>query len=164
MLDTNALFWAIEAPDRLEPTTRRKLDAPETTIYATLASAQEMAMKLCAGKWPEAVGLLTHFEAAVERANFNLLSPVAADYLNMTRLPDVAGHRDPMDRLIIAMAMARDLVLVSSDANAVNYAVAWLPAGDGMARTGARGKGRIMPVAPLTPIAVAADGALGEDR
>lgn len=156
LLDTHALFWAITDPERLDADPRSALEDPNNEVHATLASAQEIAMKIAAGKWPEAMVLLLDFDRlVVDTAGFVLLTPTATDYLNMTRLPDVDGHRDPMDRLIIAMAIARDLVLVSSDGNAPNYPVTWIPAGSGNGAASARKKGRIMPVEPLTPIPLA---------
>ena len=153
LLDTHALFWAIEDPDCLDANTQAALEDPANTVYATLASAQELAMKISANKWPEAKDLLVNFEhLVVEEAGFNLLAPTAVDYLNMTRLPDVDGHRDPLDRLIIAMAIARRLILVSSDDNAPNYPVEWITAGSNDGPSAPRQRDRIMPVEPLTPI------------
>ena len=135
LLDTHALFWAIFEPDNLAADTRLALEDPDNTVYATLASAQEIAMKISANKWPEAKELLLDFERlVVEEAGFILLAPTAVDYLNMTRLPDVEGHRDPLDRLIFAMAIGRQLILVSGDDNASNYPVEWLSAGQGGGR------------------------------
>ena len=154
LLDTHALFWAIEDPDRLDANARAALEDPANTVYATLASAQELAMKISANKWPEAKELLVNFERlVVTESGFILLAPTAVDYLNMTRLPDVDGHRDPLDRLIIAMAIARRLILVSSDNNAPNYPVEWITAGSGGSPT-PRQEDRIMPVEPLTPIPI----------
>lgn len=155
LLDTHALFWAIYEPDSLAADTRAALEDPGNIVYATLASAQEIAMKISANKWPEAKDLLLDFERlVVEEAGLTLLAPTAVDYLNMTRLPDVDGHRDPLDRLIFAMAIARRLVLVSSDNNAANYPVEWVSAGQGSSQTNPCQRTRIMPVEPLTPIPI----------
>ncbi len=112
-------------------------------------------MKIAAGKWPEAKALLLGFERLVADAGFGLLTPVAADYLNMTRLPDVPGHRDPLDKLIIAMALARDLVLISSDSIATNYPVTILLAGRARPPSTSRTRERIIPVEPLVAIEMA---------
>ncbi|MDE1150727.1 MAG: type II toxin-antitoxin system VapC family toxin [Azospirillaceae bacterium] len=152
LLDTHALFWAVVEPENLAADTRSD---PANQVFATLASAQELAMKLSANQWPEAKSLLQDFERlVVDEAGFILLAPTAVDYLNMTRLPTVAGHKDPMDRLIIAMAIARGLTLVSSDNNTPNYAVEWITAGQGSGTGAPRLKDRIIPVEPLTFIDV----------
>ena len=153
LLDTNALFWSVQQPERLDGEVRSLIIDPANDVFATLASAHEIATKIAARKWPEAIGLLTGFEIIVADAGFGLISPIATDYLNMTRLPDIEGHRDPLDRLIIAMAMARELVLVSSDAMAESYAVAWMRAGRGTGRA-RRAQNRIMPEQPLIPISL----------
>jgi PIN domain nuclease of toxin-antitoxin system len=149
------LFWAIEKPVLLECNVRKVLNNPRNRVFATLASAQEIAMKIAAGKWPEAKALLLGFERLVADAGFGLLTPVAADYLNMTRLPDVPGHRDPLDKLIIAMALARDLVLISSDSIATNYPVTILLAGRARPPSTSRTRERIIPVEPLVAIEMA---------
>jgi len=110
-------------------------------------------MKISANKWPEATSLLMNFELlVVEKSGFALLAPTAIDYLNMTRLPDVQGHNDPLDRLIIAMAIACGLILVSSDNNAPNYPVNWITAGTSAGSYAPRQKTRVMPAEPLTAI------------
>lgn len=51
----------------------------------------------------------------------SLLAIDLDDVLKATALP--ALHRDPFDRMIIAQALRRDLVLVSSDALFADYGV-----------------------------------------
>jgi PIN domain nuclease of toxin-antitoxin system len=153
LLDTHALFWAIIEPDNLAAGARAILEDPSNAVFATLASAQEIAMKISANKWPEARDLLAGFQRlVVDEAGFNLVAPTAADYLNMTRLPDVDGHRDPLDRLIIAMAIARGLILVSSDDSAQAYPVQRIAAGRRTGPARPRSRTRIMPAEPLLPI------------
>ncbi|WP_207457193.1 type II toxin-antitoxin system VapC family toxin [Azospirillum sp. SYSU D00513] len=121
LLDTQALFWALYAPQHLRPAAKGALEDPDNEIYATLVSAQEIAMKIASGRWEDALDLLENFDARVTGAGFGLIVQEAADYSNVLHLPIVAGHRDPMDRLIIAQAMARRMILVSADQYAATY-------------------------------------------
>ena len=118
LLDTQALFWVIYSPEHISAAAWAAINNPANTIYATLASVQEIAMKIGAGKWPAALDLLENFEERVRHARCGVIAPQAADYANTLHLTKVAGHRDPMDRLIIAMALARRMVLVSADHHA----------------------------------------------
>lgn len=121
LLDTQALFWALYATENLSPPAAAALVDPDNLVYATLVSAQEIAMKIGAGKWRAALDLLENFEQRVADSGFGLIAPEAADYANTLHLPEVPGHKDPMDRLIIAQAMARRMVLVSADQYAPLY-------------------------------------------
>jgi PIN domain nuclease of toxin-antitoxin system len=121
LLDTQALFWVIYSPEHVSAAAWAAINSPTNTIYATLASAQEIAMKIGAGKWPAALDLLENFEERVRHARYGVIAPQAADYANTLHLTKVPGHRDPMDRLIIAMALARRMVLVSADHHAPSY-------------------------------------------
>jgi len=121
LLDTQALFWVLYSPCHVSQVAWAAITNPTNTIYATLASAQEIAMKIGAGKWPTALDLLENFEERIRQADYGVIAPQAADYANTLHLMKVPGHRDPMDRLIIAMALARKMVLVSADHYAPTY-------------------------------------------
>jgi PIN domain nuclease of toxin-antitoxin system len=121
LLDTQALFWVIYSPHHVSQVAWAAITNPANAIYATLASAQEIAMKIGAGKWPAALDLLENFEERIKQADYGIIAPQAADYANTLHLTKVSGHRDPMDRLIIAMALARKMMLVSADHHAPTY-------------------------------------------
>lgn len=151
LLDTHALYWAIYKPHLLTAEAARALADRGNPVSTTLTSAQEIALKLGAGKWPDALDLLLHFDAHVAAADYSLIAPTALDYANALRLPDIPGHRDPFDRFIIAQAMARGMTLVTSDPYAPRYGVPVVVAGRAERSTEARG-GRIVPEGRLTPI------------
>lgn len=151
LLDTHALFWAIYESPALSEAASDTLADSSNTVFSTSASAQEIALKLGAGKWRASLDLLLHFDARVASAGFRLIVPTALDYANALRLPDVPGHRDPFDRFIIAQAMARGMTLVTSDPYAPCYGVPVVAAGRAGRSTEARG-GRVVPEERLTPI------------
>lgn len=156
LLDTHALFWALYKPELLSEAAALAITAPGTATWATGASAQEIALKLAAGKWRAALDLLLHFEERLTAAGFGYLAPTAADYANLLRLPEVLDHRDPFDRLVIAQALARGMTLVTSDPYAALYGVPVIVAGRGERPDEARG-GRVVPAQALTPIALPKD-------
>lgn len=151
LLDTHALFWAIYDAASLSSEAAQALADPANGVYATLASAQEISLKLAVGKWPAALDLLMHFDARLDDAGFGLIVPAADDYANVLRLPDLPDHRDPFDRLIVAQALARGMALVSSDPFAPLYGGAVVSAGRGERPSDPRG-GRLVPIQPLTPL------------
>lgn len=151
LLDTHALFWAIYKPERLSSAAVQALAEPANMAWATLASAQEIALKLAVGKWEAALDLLLHFDAHVEAAGFGLIVPTAVDYANLLCLPEVQDHRDPFDRLLVAQAQARGMTLVSSDLFAPRYGMPTVTAGRGERPNDPRG-GRLVTVQPLAPI------------
>jgi len=153
LLDTHAIFWAMYDPESLSVHAVAALNDSANEVYVTPVSAQEIAMKLSVGKWPEAEDLLRNFEQRVREAGYGLIQPVALDYLNAARLPNIPGHSDPFDRLIIAQAMARGMVLISSDGYIGSYGVPSIHAGSAQrAKAKMTRTARIIPVETLDPI------------
>lgn len=54
--------------------------------------------------------------------NLQIIDPTADEMIDSVALPD--HHKDPFDRLLIAQALRRDMLLVTRDANVQQYAVA----------------------------------------
>jgi PIN domain nuclease of toxin-antitoxin system len=162
LLDTHALFWSIYDTDSLSAEAAAALADPANTVWATMTSAQEIATKISVGRWSAALDLLLNFEQRLEDSGYSLLAPVGADYANQLMLPDLPGHRDLYDKLIIAQAHARGITLVSSDRNAVRYDVAVLYAGRAPHTAEPRAE-RLVPVQALTPIALPVASPPGED-
>lgn len=151
LLDTHTLFWAIHESSALSEAASDALADSANRVFATLSSAQEIALKLSVGKWRDSLDLLLRFEVRVASVGFGLIVPTALDYANTLYLRDVPGHRDPFDRFIIAQAMARGMTLVTSDPYAPRYGVPVIVAGRAERSTEARG-GRVVPEGRLTPI------------
>lgn len=151
LLDTHALFWSIYDVASLSEEAVSALGDPANVVWATLTSAQEIAMKIGVGRWPDALDLLLNFDRRLEQSGYSLIAPLAVDYANQLMLPDVAEHRDPFDKLIIAQALARGMVLVTSDSHADQYGVEILYAGRAPRAADPRGP-RLVPAQALTPI------------
>jgi PIN domain nuclease of toxin-antitoxin system len=120
LIDTHVLIWLDQKPERLSDHILGVLRDPQHNVYCSVASLWEIAIKLNLGKL-EAPG---PFPEMLERYEFEEL-PVTAQDAEATRaLP--LHHRDPFDRMLIAQAMARNLVLVSGDRQMLAYEVAIL--------------------------------------
>jgi PIN domain nuclease of toxin-antitoxin system len=153
LLDTHALFWSIYDVASLSEQATAALVDPANTVWATLTSAQEISLKIGVGRWSDALDLLLNFDERLRESYYSLVAPVAADYANPLMLPDLADHRDPFDRLIIAQALARGMWLVTSDGHAADYGVPTLHAGRSARGADPRGP-RLVPVQTLSPIAL----------
>lgn len=113
LLDTHALIWHAFQDGRLPQTVRESIAQPEEVVFVSAASAWEIATKARRGALP-AGALATDFVAVVRQAGFRVLAIGAQDAQDAGGLPE--HHRDPFDRMLIAQARRRGLVLVSNEA------------------------------------------------
>jgi len=118
LLDTHALLWVLSAPAKLPVTIRAALEDPTNIVFASAASAWEMAIKQARGKLRYPAAELT---AALRRVSL-LELPVTVRHAEAAAgLPLL--HRDPFDRMLIAQAQAEGLGLVSRDPAVRQYQV-----------------------------------------
>jgi PIN domain nuclease of toxin-antitoxin system len=117
LLDTHVLLWWL-ADDPALARQARQLIAKEPEVFASAASAWEIAIKRALGKLEAPEDLATALDAG-----------------GIARLPiefghaAVAGalprhHDDPFDRMLVAQAHCEGLTLLTSDPRISSYAVA----------------------------------------
>lgn len=114
LLDTHAYAWAVTAPDRLSDPVRERLVDPDVEVLVPVVAVWEMAIKLRAGRWPEAATLLRRHDDLVRQLG-------ARSHLITAGDAALAGgleweHRDPFDRMLAAQALLAGATLVSRDA------------------------------------------------
>lgn len=111
LLDTHTVLWLIHDSKKLpEATKKAVLNADETTI--SIASLWEVAIKKSIGKLDVAESV-SDIEAKCFENNLAVLPISVAALEEIQKLPDV--HGDPFDRLLIATAIADDMILVTND-------------------------------------------------
>jgi len=116
LLDTHVLLWCLGAPHRLGRETRKKIEAPETVVFVSAASAWEIEVKRALGK----LKIPADLEEQLQEKRFTEL-PVRVRHVRELRsLPEL--HRDPFDRMLVAQAIAENLAIVTSDAKIKTYA------------------------------------------
>ena len=120
LLDTHALIWAVQSPERLGGHARAALSTDDAEVYASHVSLWEMAVKRRSGKLDEldrrAADWFDHF---VPRSGFRQL-PIAASHLGAVEdLPLL--HNDPFDRLLVTQARQGEMTLVSRDGLVSQY-------------------------------------------
>ena len=118
LLDTHALIWALSAPHKLPAGLRRAIQAAENDVYASLASAWEIAIKAALGKLEFDVRTLEQSLVAtgIQTLDINL-QHVAC----VAELPHI--HGDPFDRMLVAQAMCESMTLVTRDRALAKYGV-----------------------------------------
>jgi PIN domain nuclease of toxin-antitoxin system len=112
LIDTHTLLWFLDDDSRLASSIKQQIENAET-VLVSIASIWEIAIKMNIGK----LTLKTPFVSIQQ--NLNTLgidvTPVTfADTETYLSLP--LHHRDPFDRILVAQAINRNLVLVSRDA------------------------------------------------
>lgn len=116
LLDTQVLLWALAAPAHLPASARRLLSSGEASVFYSLASIWEIAIKRSLGK----LGFDAELIADSAEADGCACLPIRREHLGIVQgLP--WHHRDPFDRLLVAQSMAEPLMLLTSDALLLRY-------------------------------------------
>ena len=116
VLDTQAWLWWLHDPSRLSPRALRAIKQAEKTdgIRVSAISAWEVAVKSALGKLELSMDIDAWFGLASSYPNL-VVEPVSAgDAIASTRLPG-EFHRDPADRIIVAMSRRYGAALVTAD-------------------------------------------------
>ena len=121
LLDTHTLLWWLSGSPRLSPTARRAIEDTTNDVMVSAASSWEVATKHRLGKLPGSEELARDVRGAIAGQGFEALAITVHDAERAGRLP--GPHRDPFDRMLIAQALARELVVVSADTVFDRYGV-----------------------------------------
>ena len=117
LLDTHILLWWLTDDDRLPAPMRKAVAEPDLEVFVSAASAWEMAIKSALGKLVMPAGL----REVLQEEGFSELPVTVEDGLAAGELP--RHHEDPFDRMLIAQAARRDLLLLSVDRRFSEYKV-----------------------------------------
>jgi len=121
LLDTHALLWAFNEPDKLAPAARDGVADRDNRVLVSAIGIYELSLKHRLGKLDEAELLLSDLHAHLERYAFEVLPVGHRHALTAGALPFL--HRDPFDRLLVGQALVEDVVLVSNEALFDHYGV-----------------------------------------
>ncbi len=121
LLDTHALIWWLAGEEALSRRAREAIADEANSIAVSAASAMEVATKFRIGKLPGATLLAQDFEAIIAEQGFAQLA-ISVHHARLAGEMNIP-HKDPFDRLLIAQALAEDMVLVSNEALFDGFAV-----------------------------------------
>ena len=111
LLDTHAFLWWVTDSRRLSETAHRAISDAANEVLVSAASAWEITTKCRLGKLPGAEALVLDITGAIAGQNFTELPITVEETARAGALP--GPHRDPIDRMLIAQALAHNLVLIS---------------------------------------------------
>ncbi len=113
LLDTNIYLGLMLSPERLDPKATDHIRTAQCVCFSVLSLWEAMLLNR-KGKIRLDVSIAEldafSLEAGLERLE---LTPEIMSCCE--RLPEVKGHKDPFDRMLIASAMFHDLTVLTSD-------------------------------------------------
>lgn len=121
LLDTQCWIWMALTPDRFSDRARTVVEAVESELLLSAASAWEMAIKYAAGKLPLPQPPREYIEARLRRTRTAPLPITHLHAVHAGQLP--RHHRDPFDRVLIAQAQLEGLKLITADPQFRRYDV-----------------------------------------
>ena len=120
LLDTCALLWLGQGGGRLSQDALQRIDdAP--VVYVSAISGFEIGVKVAQGKLSLPSRPAEWLATIVEHHDLRELPVDLAAAVRATELPAI--HADPVDRILIATAEARNLPVVTRDAVFARYGV-----------------------------------------
>ncbi|WP_157271467.1 type II toxin-antitoxin system VapC family toxin [Azohydromonas aeria] len=118
LLDTHVALWAITDSPRLSSRARELIASPTTTVWVSVASVWEIAIKHSLGRGDMPV---SGRDAAryFRDSGYRLLAIEAEHAAAIEALP--AHHQDPFDRLLVAQALTEPMRLMTHDPMVARY-------------------------------------------
>jgi len=114
--DSNALLWWLDEDSRLAPDLIERF-REEPSILVSFASPWELWIKAAQGK----LRIPRDLEDQLTAGHFEVVPPTLGDARLAANLPPI--HKDPFDRMIVAQALNRGAVIVTSDRRLGEYGV-----------------------------------------
>lgn len=120
LLDTHALIWFSEDDPQLSQPARQAIENETNEVFLSIASFWEMAIKVSIGKLDLKKPLPNLMQSFLEY-DFHIQTIHFEHTLLISTMP--LHHRDPFDRMLIAQALAEDMILLSNEVIFDNYGV-----------------------------------------
>ena len=114
LLDTSSFLWFIYDERRLTSDAFALLEDSSNSIYLSLASIWEIAIKANLGRGLELREPFPEFiDYQLNATGFQVLNINISHLKRVADLPPI--HRDPFDRLLIAQSLAENLPMITND-------------------------------------------------
>lgn len=119
LLDTHAFIWLASEPDLLSKPVQTLIRRHPAALYLSSVSAWEVVLLEKRGRLKLPLAAEEYIDRAVSRHGLHDLPLQRYTAQAAVRLPDI--HNDPFDRILIAEAMERGMILVSKDRMLARY-------------------------------------------
>ena len=113
LLDTCALLWLVNGDARLSPRARQAIADPQATIFLSVLTAAELAIKAGKGRIQLPHPVEPWIRDAVRLHHLTLLPLDLGPAAAAGTLPWI--HSDPFDRILVATARQLSLTIITSD-------------------------------------------------
>ena len=122
LLDTHIWLWLLHDPSQLSQVAQAGIESEESQngLLVSAISVWEVAVKSSVGKLVLPLPIDEWYQLAQTHSGIIIepLSPI--DAIASTQLPD-NFHKDPADRILVAIARRYEIPLVTCDAKILNY-------------------------------------------
>lgn len=112
LLDTNALYWWLNDPDRLSAEAQAVISGAENPVVVSAVVPWELAIKTNLGRI-DGQELLSIWDKKLSAEGFSELPIESAHAIRAGLLP--LHHRDPFDRMLAAQAQVTGWPIISAD-------------------------------------------------
>ena len=118
LLDTHVALWAITDNPKLPQKARDLITSPKSTVWVSVASVWEIAIKHGLGRGDMPV---SSQDAAryFQESGYRFLPIEAEHAIAVAELP--AHHHDPFDRILVAQALVEPMRLMTHDQQVARY-------------------------------------------
>lgn len=124
LLDTHSLLWYADGSPRLSAIASRLILDPANSLYLSVASVWEVAIKSNLKKLQLQNGFEHFLSRAISLCGIHLMDVTLDDCVGYEALPfPLANHRDPFDRMIIVQAMRNGMDVIGADTNFDAYGI-----------------------------------------
>ncbi len=121
LLDTHTFIWLDSFPENLSPLALTACENRRNEMYLSVVSVWEMMIKIHKQRLTLRIPLREMIQGQQEINGVKLLPVELSHVYALEGLP--LNHNDPFDRLLVAQAIAEQMVLVSADSKLIFYPV-----------------------------------------
>lgn len=120
LLDTPAFLWAVFTPEKLGRKARATIADAGNSVHLSSVTLWEISLKCALGKLKLTGCTPESLLVTARDMGLALIAPDADESASFHHLPRLP-HRDPFDRMLVWLAIQRDLVLITKDSALPDY-------------------------------------------
>lgn len=122
LLDTHVWLWLLHNPSQLSKQSQAAIDLeePHNGLLVSAISVWEIAVKSSLGKLTLPLPINEWYRLAQAHSGIVIEPLNPLDAIASTQLPNTF-HKDPADRILVAIARRYKISVVTCDANILNY-------------------------------------------